>query len=133
MNLLCDVVFDVVPKSSCSPKTEWLFSVFYAISLFPPSPRVRKRNGRIIFLFLCFFHIFNLIFLGGCRCWRVRWPKKGKSDNCKDANEVRYQYASTSSPLPAPFLSPNSPKNKTPKFCNLSLDNSCLDSLNNVK
>lgn len=22
------------------------------------------------------------------KCWRVRWPKKGKSDDCKDANEV---------------------------------------------
>ncbi|MCI19599.1 hypothetical protein A2U01_0040757, partial [Trifolium medium] len=21
------------------------------------------------------------------QCWRVRWPKKGKSDDCKDANE----------------------------------------------
>ncbi|CAJ1963040.1 unnamed protein product [Sphenostylis stenocarpa] len=28
--------------------------------------------------------------IGKEKCWRVRWPKKGKLDNCKDANEVRY-------------------------------------------
>ncbi|CAJ2657864.1 unnamed protein product [Trifolium pratense] len=26
--------------------------------------------------------------IGKEKCWRVRWPKKGKSDDCKDANEV---------------------------------------------
>ncbi|XP_020230809.1 twinkle homolog protein, chloroplastic/mitochondrial isoform X2 [Cajanus cajan] len=26
--------------------------------------------------------------IGKEKCWRVRWPKKGSSDNCKDANEV---------------------------------------------
>lgn len=26
--------------------------------------------------------------IGKEKCWRVRWPGKGKSDNCKDANEV---------------------------------------------
>ncbi|BAT87716.1 Twinkle-like protein [Vigna angularis] len=26
--------------------------------------------------------------IGKEKCWRVRWPKKGRLDNCKDANEV---------------------------------------------
>ncbi|XP_027352791.1 twinkle homolog protein, chloroplastic/mitochondrial isoform X2 [Abrus precatorius] len=26
--------------------------------------------------------------IGKERCWRVRWPKKGRLDHCKDANEV---------------------------------------------
>ncbi|CAL5184198.1 unnamed protein product [Lathyrus oleraceus] len=26
--------------------------------------------------------------IGKEKCWRVRWPKKGKLDDCKDANEV---------------------------------------------
>ncbi|KAK7303608.1 hypothetical protein RJT34_14518 [Clitoria ternatea] len=26
--------------------------------------------------------------IGKEKCWRVRWPKKRRSDNCKDANEV---------------------------------------------
>ncbi|KAK7329649.1 hypothetical protein VNO77_23821 [Canavalia gladiata] len=26
--------------------------------------------------------------IGKEKCWRVRWPKKGRIDNCKDANEV---------------------------------------------